>query len=321
MNENEVYVKEASLEDSFIFNTFNANKTATNQIITFIKNAVLLDKSYIEEQCIQIKRTRISPLAGKVLEAFENGDIQLMFSKTAKVSIAIPFIVRRDDNRIVSTIFISSFTALSDDGESITIPMKKLYVLMESAYIALFIQTHPGILQRNTALMKVCNSIYTTMLIRILNKDYSLSLDKNLFDDISFIISKFFLEKIWEIKNEDVIYNYASSLCLTPNHMELKTISNSYNEASIENVGDLLMFMKTLSPRLESISIRFFIERYMNTYQGGAIMAIDYLPYLFFIIIDTLLGGFMVSSMGIKDIVKNTKGVNMFYAELVKTIM
>ena len=103
--------------------------------------------------------------------------------------------------------------------------------------------------------------------------------------------------------------------------MELKTISNSYNEASIENVGDLLMFMKTLSPRLESISIRFFIERYMNTYQGGAIMAIDYLPYLFFIIIDTLLGGFMVSSMGIKDIVKNTKGVNMFYAELVKTIM
>lgn len=320
MNKNEKYITEASLEDSFIFGMFNKNNTATTQMVSFIKSAVLLDKSYIEEQYIQMKRTRLSPLVEKVLAAFDRGDIQLMYSKTAKIPVSIPFIVRRDDNRIVATIFISNFTALSKDGESITIPMKNLYVLMESAYIALYIQTNPGMIQRNTALMKVCNSVYTSMFMRILNKDYSLSLDKNLFDDVSFIVSRFFLEKMWEIQNKDIIYNYAASTCLSPNYTELTRISDSYDEAEIKDISDLLLFIKTLSPRMESISVRFFIERYMNTYQGGAIMAIDYLPYLFFVIINILLGASLMKQMALIEIVKNTKGMNLFYAELSKII-
>ena len=49
-------------------------------------------------------------------------------------------------------------------------------------------------------------------------------------------------------------------------------------------------------------------------------MAIDYLPYLFFVIINILLGASLMKQMALIEIVKNTKGMNLFYAELSKII-
>ena len=53
---------EASLSDSVIYQTFNRNAEMTSTILSAIKNSVVIDSSYIEEQIIQMKRTRISPL-------------------------------------------------------------------------------------------------------------------------------------------------------------------------------------------------------------------------------------------------------------------
>jgi hypothetical protein len=71
---------------------------------------------------------------------------------------------------------------------------------------------------------------------------------------------------------------------------------------------------------MQSLTVRYFVERFLNTYGGSSILAIDYLPYVFFMIQNTLAGGFLVSQTTLSDIVKNTKDIRKFYPELSKSV-
>ena len=320
------YFKEATMEDSYIFGVFNNNKEVTTKMLSFLKSSVLIDKSYIQEQLIQIERTRISPLASAVLTAYERGDIELRFSKNVNTPTAIPYIVRQSKSTqlnptgIIATVFISNFSGLTKDGNALNIPMKNLYVLMESAYIALYIHKHPMVLERSSGLMKICNLIYTEMFMRILNKEYALSITKDLYDRTAFFISKFFLENVWELKSKSIIDNTAMSVVLSPDRADLSNALVAYDQANIRSINELINFIKGMSPRMNDLNLKYFIQRYLNTYHGGSIMAIDYLPYLFYVIINTLLGAFLMSQTTLSDIIKNVKGIQGFYPELTRMV-
>lgn len=320
-------VNEGTMEDSYIFSLFNENKELTSKMLAYIKSSVSIDEDELQEQLLQIRKSRISPLVEEVLGAFARGEIEILYSRTVKVPIATPFIVRRDPSfqgngyGIRSTIFIANYGTVTKATGAFDIPMKNLYVLLESAYIALYIHTRPTQIQRNIALMKILCSVYTSLFTRILNKEYSLSLDQDLYDRVNFIISKFFLEKVWEATNKDVIFNTAMINILNPNFTDLKMINEQYESNDIKDISDALIMIRDLSPRMSNLSVKYIIQRFMTTYNGGGVIAIDYLPYMFFMIINTLLGGFILNQTSLADIVKNQKMIKLFYPELTKIIL
>lgn len=312
---------ESSMSDSYIYGLFNTSNEIQTRIIKGLQNGILLDSSYIQEQIIQIQKTRISPIAENVLNAYREGRIRLVYVKDYKMTKSLPFIIHKTkDGKVKASIFISSFATLNKEEDALNIPMKSLYILMESAYIGLYMHDYPTIISRNTVLIKVCNYIYTQMFMRILNKEYALSLDKTLHDQISFCVSRFFLESVWELNNESYIFTYACGSIMNPDFNSLKILHEEYSLAKITSLHELFEFMKKQFPRLETLTIRYFVERYINTYNGTAILAIDYLPYIFFVVINMLLGGFLVNQGTLSDIVKNTPMANKFYPELAKIV-
>lgn len=313
------FVNESSMEDSFIYRSFNASNGLIDKIVKYIKTSVKLDRTYFEEQYFQMKKTNITPLTSKVIDAFDNGSIEILFSKETKVGVSIPFIVRKDGNNVVATIFISSFATI-DKNDDLNIPVKQLYALMECAYIALQMQTQPMKIQRNVALMKLCTEAYTQMIIRILNKDYSLVMDNILYDKTVYAVSRFFIERIWEYPNKGLIDSYSSSGLQYIEELDLSLTKTSYDSADIKDINDLMNFIKTLSPRMKDLSIRYFIERFINTYHASAIMCLDYLPYVFFVIVNIMISSFLISQSALGDVIKNIKGMNKFYIELSKLI-
>ena len=134
---------EASLSDSHIFNELNRSSNASSTIVKAIKTGVVLDRSYIEEQYIQCKRSRLSPLLEDVLNSFDKGEIVLVYNKAVRVSTAIPFVVLNMNGKTCSYIFISDFSGISKDGGALTIEMKRLYVLMEASFIGRIFYTYP----------------------------------------------------------------------------------------------------------------------------------------------------------------------------------
>jgi len=313
---------EASMSDSFIYGLFNASGEIQTRIMRALKEGIVLDKSFIEEQLIQIEKTRVSPLVPKVLEAFNDGAIRLVYWKTTtqKMTKSVPFVIHRSSQGPVVSIFISSFGKLVADDMHLDMPMKNLYILMESAFLALNLQLRPQVFMRNTTLMKITNEIYVNMFMRVLNRDYALSLDVNLHDKITFAISKFFLTNIWGVTNVDIINNYALQTTTEKKIELLDNIASEYESKNPKTIEELFGFLKDISPRMDSLTVRYFVERFLNTYGGSSVLCIDYLPYIIFAIDNTIIGGFLLSQNTLADIVKNTKDIRKFWAELAKLV-
>lgn len=315
------YVYENTMEDSLVYKTFNQANGVVDKIVKYLSSGVPLDKSYIEDQYAIIRRgAGISPLSQKVLEAFNNGDIEIIWNNTEKVGVAMPFIVRRkSDGKIVSTIFINAFATIKDDS-ILVIPAKQLYGLMEGAYIALKLQTDPVKVMKNAELMMTTASVYTEMMARILNKEYALTLDKVLYDKVCYCIKRFYLECVWEYPNTGLVSNYASSDLKYIQQFDLDALDATYSKMEIKTIANLLEFVKSLSPRMSDLNLRYYIERFIKTYHGSSILSIDYLPYVFFVITNVVMSTFLVSQTALNDIIKNTKNINRFYSELARVM-
>lgn len=315
------YVCENTMEDSLVYKTFNQANGVVDKIVKYLSSGVPLDKSYIEDQYAIIRRgAGISPLSQKVLEAFNNGDIEIVWNNTEKVGVAMPFIVRRkSDGKVVSTIFINAFATIKDDS-ILVIPAKQLYGLMEGAYIALKLQTDPVKVMKNAELMMTTASVYTEMMARILNKEYALTLDKVLYDKVRYCIKRFYLECVWEYPNTGLVSNYASSDLKYIQQFDLDALDATYSKMEIKTIANLLEFVKSLSPRMSDLNLRYYIERFIKTYHGSSILSIDYLPYVFFVITNVVMSTFLVSQTALNDIIKNTKNINRFYSELARVM-
>lgn len=311
---------EASIEDSFIYQTLNSSSGVIQTLVKYIKTAAPMDKEYWEEQYNLINKGLISPLSKKVLEAYNKGEIEILYSKETKVGASIPFIIRKkSDGNIVASIFISSFSSI-DKEDNLTIPVRQLYTLLESAYIALQMQTNPLKIQRNVTLMKIFANIYVSMIMRILDREYSLILNKVLYEKVQYCVTRFFIERVWGYPNAGLVEAYSSNELREISEFDLDMIKTGYDNFDITSLDKLIEYIKTLSPRMKELTVKYFIEKYVNAYHGGALISLDYLPYVFYVVISVLLGSFLVSQNALNDIVKTTKGINKMYNELAKIL-
>lgn len=312
---------EASLSDSYIYQSLNKSSSVSTTIINAIKTGAKVDHTFIEEQLIQCKRSRLSTLIEKVLAAYENGSIVLLYNKNVRVSTSLPFVVVNIGGKASAYIFIADFSPLSKDGTALTIEMKKLYVLMETAYIGLMFYTKPELFRRSTTLMKMCASIYSAMAMRIFNKEFALSLDKDLSDKVSYSMARFELENISGLSNPALVHPFATSTILNPSQMVMNLINDDYTNANITTIGELIPFIATLSPKIERLNFRYYFERWISTFGTGSTLSVDAWPYLYYVIINGLLGAFLVNVPTISEIIKNTKGINLFYSEISKIVL
>ena len=90
MSKETVYT-ETSLSDSIVYQKFNGNGEMITKMVKYVKNSITITKEYIDEQLLQIDRTRISPLREKVVESYEKGDINILYVKNDKVPQVLSF--------------------------------------------------------------------------------------------------------------------------------------------------------------------------------------------------------------------------------------
>lgn len=328
MNSEKLFT-EASLVDSVIYRSLNNNSELLTMILSAIKDSIIIDSSYIQEQLLQIKRTKISPLADEVLKAYNDGNIVLLYSSGKKVPQALPFFATRNKGQIKVYIFVNNYGTISKSATNsgdkyLNITMKDLYVLMEGAYTSFRYTLYPAKVKKSLGLMKVSCNIYVNMVMRILNKEYAIGVEKELHQKVSFALGLFFLNRIWMSDNDDVNFAYACNSCKINSEPidrgSLIIIADEYKSRNILTIEDLLEYLKTLSNRFNGINFRYFLQCYINTYKAGAMFSLECLPYFLYTIEASMIGSFLVNQPIISDITKNVRGMNTFYPELVKAI-
>lgn len=307
---------EASLNDSDMFKQLNKSSSIMTKLKKALKESVVLDQNYIEEQYLQITKTRLSPLSEKVIKAFDTGEIRLLYSQTAKLTMAVPFIILQMEGKPTACIFISDFCSMNKDGTMLNIEMKKLYTLMESAYVGLKYFSNPTVFTRSSRIAKVTASIYSEMSLRILNREFALSLDKDTYDTVNYLIARFCLSKVLPLTSVDLIHAYAVSCCKSPTSLSMELASDMYDRSNIKSCEDLIKCISTNFPKMAKLTFRYYFERWISSFGTGTCLAVDSFPYLYYTIINVLLGAFLVNVTGLSEIVKNAPGMNQFYAEI-----
>lgn len=322
----ELLTESASLSESVLYKSFNSTGAITTLLTNSIKDSITIDSSYLQEQILSIKRTKISPLSEKVLDAFTNDDIEMIYTNNKKVPQMIPFFGTKISGKIKVIIIGNNYGSIvsSDTNSSdkyFNIQMKNLYVLLEGAYCLFKFLSKPYQVKKNLGLMRVTMSIYTNMILRIFNKEYAISMDQELYDKVSFFISLFFLKNVWGSDNNDVNISYAYSILNNTDRNMVQAYLVEYNEMKIEGIDDLMKALSTLSPRLKSLTFRYFTQCYINTYKAPALFGVEYLPMFLFTIQTSMIGSFIVNQPIISDITKNVKNMNIFYPELSKALI
>ena len=310
--------KESSLATSEIFKGIDESTNAQQKAIALIKTAKHLTNEDIEAAYIQVKQST-DTLTRAALKAFDEEKIVLIYNNVPKLSVvqALPFITFKTAKGYVTYIFVDKYIRITRDNV-MTMEATILRDLLIGALVANGLKNNYERLATSQYLQKVCMEIYTKLMTRIINKDYSIAADKQLFDAIQYYINKFFLQQVFCASDSpENIDKLSLDHCKFVDELGVSDMKAKYNEVNPQTISDLLNMLKEISPRMKQINMASFMSSWINYYYPPATFAIDNIEYLLFMIV-TLLNGNNIINVGASNIVKDAKNIKSFRAELLK---
>jgi len=307
-----------SLESTFIYRNLNKSNTITNNIMKLMKNGQVLSSNNLDESLMIINKNFKFPFKYKVMEAFDNGTIRIMFDDVAKLPTCLPFFLTKSNSGdIVAVVVASIYGSMDKETGFVKIDPKKLYCAMEAAYIARLCYINSRQLANKSAIITTGSNIYSLMFARVLNKKFALNIDKNKFHKVVMLASKFFMINMLEMPDNELTFNYAIKNCPNGNLYTLQDVNELF---PTECFKDLETFLTNLtSPKLgfnlKGLTIQNYLESYIGMYESSALLALESFPYFMYNVLSVTNGGYINNQYIMEDIVGNN-GAKLYNAIL-----
>lgn len=307
-----------SLESTFIYRNLNKSNTITNNIMKLMKNGQILTSNNLDEALMIINKNFKFPFKYKVLEAFENGMIRIIYDDVATLPTCLPFfLTKTNSGDIVGVVVANIYGHMDKETGFVKIDPKKLYCAMEAAYIARLCFINSKHLANKSNIITTGSNIYSLMFSRVLNKKFALNIDKNKFHKVIMLSSKFFMINMLEMADSELTFNYAIKNCPNGNLYTLKDTNELFPTESFEN---LEVFIKTLtSPKLglnlKGLTVQNYLESFISMYESSALLALESFPYFMYNVLSVINGGYINNQYIMEDIVGNN-GAKLYNAIL-----
>jgi hypothetical protein len=300
-------VKRKPVRDTYIFTQMNKGGYIDNILKVFMNpnSAIDVTPKMLEEQLIRINKTFKYPAKLAVLEAFKNGQMKLMMLnptvRDVKLPVSIPFLFNKE--RTSAIVFIDNYARFNKKlPDTIDMDYKKLYCLMESAYLAL-----EGYNPANTRLINVGTAIFAQMFTRILNKRFSLNTDKAAMNKVLFLASKYFLINILGMTDADKIFNYALKTCNSATAILMRDVDQAFNFGTFENISTFISGLASESYKFASgfsqLTVRDYMLEYARTYGQETLLSLESLDYFMYVISSVTMGAYLNNQVVLDDIV------------------
>lgn len=309
-----------TLQDTFVYRNLNKNDAISNNVGKILQSGTVLNKSNLEEAFVIINKNFKFPLKYNILKDVEEGGMVLIYSpENTKVPTCMPFLLTMNNNKIIAIVMVDIYGTMSKEG-NINIDPKKLYCIMESAYLAKVCITYQNQICTRNVIISNGSAVYSNMFTRILNKKYALNTDKNKLQKVLLLTSKFYLINLLGLTDSDMLFNYAIKNCVNGNPYLLKEANEALKD---EDYKDLSTFIAALTkPELNlamgDLTVRGYLEQYINMYDASALLALESFPYFLYNILSVTNGAYINNQYILEDIV-DVNGAKI-YAELMNII-
>jgi len=175
-------------------------------------------------------------------------------------------------------------------------------------------------LSSNQFLTKILTEIYTKLFIRVINREYSIGANKQLFDTVQYWISRFFLERVIEsADSKENIEKLAASVYKYTDEVMAAQNQQMYDKANITKLSHLLEIINNAAPRMRTLQLGTFLNAWNDFYYSPSLLAIENIEYFIFMVL-ALLSGNNIVNISSSDVVKEAKGIKNFKQELEKLL-
>lgn len=313
---------ESTLGTSEVFNGISemSGSDPKAKAIALIRTAKHLSNEDIEGAYIQIKQYS-NTLSRAALKAFDDEKTVLIYNDVQALSVtqALPFITFKTPRGFVTYVFMDKYVKPTRDGIlSIQVPI--LHDLLIGALIANSLKTNYDQLASNQFLQRLLMEIYTKLVCRVLNREFSIAAEKVVNETIQYWINRFFLTRIFGANDTpENIETISSRNFKYIDEMQLAEMKRKYDESDPTKISELLELVKTASPRMRALSLGTFLSNWINYYYIPSMLAVDNIEYLIFMVL-TLLSGNNIISIAASEMVKEVKNIKTLKEELLKLI-
>lgn len=303
-----------NIQSTFVFNQLK--DVVLDSIQGSLREGKVLSNVELEEQMMLIKKYINSAIKPKVINDYEQGLIRLIYApESVKRVSSVPYVMSIIDGRMVANVFVSSFGNMRQDG-MISLDYRKLYVLMESAYLSkTFLSKYDR--YKNTGASIYGCVTYANMFVKPLNKKFNIHTDRTRENSILFLAAKFYLKNVLGLQNEEMVFNNAMKACKAPNPIILKEIDNLMDEEAFRDLGTFLEALKDekLNLGLSGLTARGYLELYIGLYGGASVFALEMMPYFIFVGNSSLNAMGIVNNYSLEDIMEKgmPKLLGQFY--------
>lgn len=300
-----------SVRTTFLYESMNKSNYTDKIIRLAISKGRKLAVKDLAFEVATIQKYYKFPMKKQVMDAFEEGLLKpIVFPPgiKEKVPTCLPFMLYASGAKIGAYVFIDNYKSYNKKDDTYSIDPKKLYCLLESAYMGIIIQKHFSAVSKATYLCSEGSDIFAHIFIRVLNRKYALNIDQRAYAKVLYLAAKFFLINVLGMNDDDVTNGYALKVAKGSTDIMMREVDMKFAEANAyESIYTFIEAIREnshmLSQSLAELTTREFITDFVAMYHASSLFALEHLSYFMFLISSVVTGAYLHNQAVLEEIV------------------
>ena len=308
------------LSNSYEWQILNKDGQATDKVAEALKTGTTVTFEMMPNTFSRLRNRLKSPIMSKITEAVKNGTIQMVYTpQELRIPLYLPFILVNNQNTKlpVGLVFLSN-CGCTLDGDEYSCDEYKLKSSLESCFMALkFVELNKSPKLTAVNIVRPASKIYAFMVAECINRKHSIKLDPDTFNQVLFILSRFFIKTVMGATfADDQLETYCLYNCTNPNLQTIRRVTDQFTDKDYENIATVLTKMASipqLKNRLGKLTVSNFLESYINIYDAAMLLALENFSYFVYNVISVLNSTYVNNYHVLKQIV-GKDGVSLYSA-------
>ena len=312
----------SNLSSSYQWNMMNQGGAVNDRVTNMLKNGKPVSIDEIGTALNTIRNRLRSPMITQIMDALKSGRINMVYAEQIRIPIYLPFIILQPSKGTYAGVVFLNHCECSPGETEYNVDARKLKVSLESCYLALrMIELDSA---NNTKLVspsiiRPATKIYIHTVVECINRKYSIKLDQNVFNQILFMVSRYFIGTVLGYNPDSAtMENFCMYNCMNPDLGAIRAVNDQFVPEDFKDISTFitkLVSIPELQGRIGKLNVSTFIQMYVNLYNAPMTLALETFSYLVYNIISVINTTYVNNYHMLKNIVGDDG--NKLYAQLV----
>ena len=277
----------ASLANSYQWNLMNKDDAITARIAEIMKVGDQVKPEQISTTLTTIRNRVRSPIIQQLLEYINTGKIVMIYSSQVKIPLYLPFVVLKNGQGTNTGVIFMNHCECEPGDTEYNVDARKLKVSLESCYLAMRIMDLDA--AHNTkltapSLIRPANKIYTHIVTECINRKHSIKLDQTVYNQISFMVSRFFINTVLGYNPDSAtVENFCLYDLKNPDIASIRVVNDKFEPDDFKDIATFLtklVSIPELQGRIGKLNVNSFVQMFVQLYNAPMILALEVFPYL-----------------------------------------